>query len=471
MPAPTRLDALRNCFEGIIPAVIATCSADGEPNVSLLSHVQYVDERHVALSRQFFNKTTKNVEANPQALVAVFDPLTLERYRLRLRYVRAEKEGPLFDGMSRRIQAIASHTGMAGVFKLLSADVYEVLSVDHEPDLVRPPAPGEDALPELAEPPPALPPAERTELWALARISTRIGRAGDLDQLFAALFQSLAEDFGFTHAMLFLPEEPGERLVAIATNGYGGSGVGAEVRRGDGLVGTVAAERSPLRLSPIDCQLRYARAVREQVSAAGGASLRPEVPLPGLPDARSAMALPLLSRDRLVGVLALESRDPCTFESWHEAFLAVVANQVAAGLAELMERDLPDEPSAPAAAAAGRAGHDLGARRRRSFCFYRNDDCVFVDGEYLVRNVPGRIFWKLLTAFSGERRVEFSNRELRLDPSLGLPEIKDNLESRLILLRRRLEQKCPDVRLVPRGRGRFALEVDGDVELSERNTA
>src|SRR5207253_1398847 len=111
------LASLSRCFQGLLPSVVATCAADGTPNVTFLSQVYAVDDRHVALSCQFFNKTRRNVGENAWAFVELIDPLTLDCYHLTVRFVRSDTSGALFDQMALRIQAIASVTGMQGVFR------------------------------------------------------------------------------------------------------------------------------------------------------------------------------------------------------------------------------------------------------------------------------------------------------------------------------------------------------------------
>jgi adenylate cyclase len=125
-----RLSDIAACFEGIIPAEIATASADGVPNVTNLSRVHLIDDERVALSNQFFSKTVRNLAENPYGCVVVIDPLTYDSYRMLVQYERTERRGPLFERMRRDVDAIAALTGMEGVFKLRSVDVYRVLELE-----------------------------------------------------------------------------------------------------------------------------------------------------------------------------------------------------------------------------------------------------------------------------------------------------------------------------------------------------
>jgi adenylate cyclase len=119
------------CFDGVIPPVIATCSASGIPNLTHLSQLYLVDDEHVALSNQFFGKTTANLRENPKASVLVTDSQTYATYRLGLSFERSETSGELFDHLRASIDAIAAMMGMKDVFSLRAADVYRVLSCEN----------------------------------------------------------------------------------------------------------------------------------------------------------------------------------------------------------------------------------------------------------------------------------------------------------------------------------------------------
>ena len=60
------LESIRTCFEGLMPALLASVDGEGTPNVTYVSQVHYVDAAHVALTYQFFNKTRRNMHVNPR---------------------------------------------------------------------------------------------------------------------------------------------------------------------------------------------------------------------------------------------------------------------------------------------------------------------------------------------------------------------------------------------------------------------
>src|SRR5215471_4198800 len=176
------LDSIRNSLEGAIPSCIATCAQDGTPNVTLVSQVHYVDPSHVALSFQFFNKTRQNVLENPRVAATVIDPETSAQYSLELHYLRTETSGPVFESMKARLAGIASHTGMADIFRLQGSDIYEVLKIS--------------AIPGVTLPPQRL---KRNLLAALRASSGTINRSADLASLLDLVLISLESHFEIRH--------------------------------------------------------------------------------------------------------------------------------------------------------------------------------------------------------------------------------------------------------------------------------
>ena len=436
------LDLARNCLEGTIPAVIATCAADGTPNAAYVSQMQYVDAGHVALTFQFFNKTRENILANPQATALVIDPVTSASFRLSLLYLRTETEGPLFQAMKARLAGIASHTGMAGVFKLRGADIYAVPLVEQIKGDSRP-----------------RPPRARNLLHALRLAGERLGECADLGALFDQTLSLLAHEFRISHAMLLVADLPNQRLYTVASRGYAITGVGSEIAIGDGVIGVAAQYRVPIRINHMTLEYRYGSVSCD--GTAGAAPLESAIPFPGLAEPHSQLAVPVTVGARLLGVLCVESPQDHAFSYDDEDALVALACLVGTTAAALQQSaDAAPSASGPSGASAPQ-GPVVEVRH------YRGNHSVFVGSDYLIKGVAGAILWRLLQVQAESGRCDFSNRELRAMSDLGLPDLSDNLEARLVLLQRRLAERCRVIALEKTGRGQMRLVLLGRLRLTE----
>ena len=437
------LTSIRDCFEGVIPSVVATLDAEGVPNVSYLSQVYLVDDDHVALSNQFFSKTADNVRATGRATIIVVSGRSGAQYRLDLVHEASLTTGDLFDRMAAQLSAIGTQQGAGEIMKLRSAELYRV-------EACRP-----LAGPTFAAPAPATPhPKADERLTQAARLSAAIGAESDADAMVDRALEGLISDFGFSNAMVLAVDPAEGRLTTLASRGYPIGGAGSEVALGEGVIGIAATGRRPVRLSDMSRGRRMAAAVR----ASARMDADRHIPLPGLAEPQSQLAAPMINRGKVYGVLFTESPDRFRFGPDDEAALTLIGGQLAAclRLADLEAGELsPERPGA-------RQPLPGAPFRVKLFAY---DDSLFIDETYVIKGVPGRLLFHFLRIYAESGRCDFTNREVRLESTLRLPDLKDNLETRLILLRRRLEERQTPVRLSRPGRGQIRLEVEGTPHL------
>ena len=433
------LRPLRASLQGVIPSPFATCSAVGMPNVTYLSLVAYVDAERVATSRQFLSKSRENLRENPRAQVIVVDPESGEQHVLDLRYLHTEVEGEVFEALRANVDAAASQTGMGDVFRLRGADIHGVERC------VRLGAAGPAAA------------GSRDLLEPVEQVARRLAGCTSYEEVARVALEALDDQLGLAHAILLAHDAPGGRLFAVAGYGYEASAVGAEVAVGDGLIGTAALRGRLVVQSSLQRSQTMARAVT-------GSTPDPrDVPLPGLPTARSAAAVPLPLGGEILGVLYVESERAAAFVGAWEPALRLLGAHLAAALAA--RGAAPEDPHR------GPSARPVPAGPEAEVVHYAADDTVLCEGEYVVKGVPGRILWALLREHAATGRTAFSNRELRLDESLGLPAGNDNLEARLLVLRRRLAEGATPIGLERVGRGRLELAVARPLRLVDVPTA
>ena len=459
-PDPTSADPLglrdlRRCFDGRVPATIATISGSGVPNVTQISLVHQVDRERLALSNQFMSKTSRNVAENPCASLLIIDPASFSEYRLTIRYERTERRGPVFERLRDDVDNVAALSGMRDVFRLRSADIFVV----DEIEVVR----DNDAPTARASRP------QSVGLSACGELAARMSRSLDLGAMVAMALEGLDQLLGYRHSSMMLLDERAQRLFTLASHGFPAEGVGSEIAIGDGVAGAAAKICRPVRVGGLHQMQHYSEAVRQAYEREGAIDPAPDIALPGLDDAESRLAVPAMVKGELIGVLVVESPLVVAFDEDDEAVLSMVATLIAQ-MAQLERVELDAVAMADAPAPVGLAtepaaddGHEVQVR------FYSQDGSIFLDGEYLIRGVAGRVLWSLLLQHEATGQREFANKELRLDKSLDLPGFRDNLDTRLVLLRRRLDERQASIRIERTGRGRFRIDIAGRLNLDAYN--
>ncbi len=147
----------------------------------------------------------------------------------------------------------------------------------------------------------------------------------------------------------------------------------------------------PIRVGNLRQMAKYSLSVRRAFEARGSVCPGCEIPVPGLADGEP----PGGARDgggQLVGVLTVES-DELAFDDADEAALSVVASVVASGIeAERAGAPRRGRPGSPESAAVPTTP-SLAVTHVR---FFAVDGSTFLDGDYLIKGVAGRILWSLL---------------------------------------------------------------------------
>lgn len=168
------------------------------------------------------------------------------------------------------------------------------------------------------------------EVRIIQQVSREITSTLKVEEILGIILQSLDETLGFRHAMILLLDDASETLRVAASRGYPESGVGVSVPVGVGTIGVVAKRRRIMRVGNLKSARSYGAAVRSGMDGtpAGAAP----VALPGLPDGQSQIAIPLVSKDRLIGVFAVESPVPAAFDAVDEVLVTILAHQAASAI-------------------------------------------------------------------------------------------------------------------------------------------
>lgn len=155
------------------------------------------------------------------------------------------------------------------------------------------------------------------QLRAMSYVARQTAEVQDLTSLLNTVARLVTDQFGFYHTGIFLMNEAGSQVILQAASSEGGQRMiekGHSLSVGtQGIVGHVAAQKKPRIALDVGTDAVFFN--------------NPDLPL-----TRSEVALPLLIRSKVLGVLDIQSEKPQAFEIDDVDVLQALADQVAVAI-------------------------------------------------------------------------------------------------------------------------------------------
>lgn len=145
-------------------------------------------------------------------------------------------------------------------------------------------------------------------LKALIDIGQELASTIELEELLNRILRISREVFRFENAIIRLLDAERGVLTTAASYGYAEDATRHEIRLGQGVMGKVAATGKPVLVADVDRLPDYVR---------------------GIHGARSELAVPLIAREKVIGVFNVESPHPHAFRPEDIAPLMTMAGQAA----------------------------------------------------------------------------------------------------------------------------------------------
>jgi PAS domain S-box-containing protein len=143
---------------------------------------------------------------------------------------------------------------------------------------------------------------------ALLDVGKELAAITDLDRLLPRILEISREVFNFDNAIIRLLSADGQQLETVASFGYSDESAAMPILLGQGIMGKAARFGRPYLISNLNASDDY---------------------IPGIEAACSELAVPLIAREKTIGVLNVESTKPKAFNSSDCDALSILAGQAA----------------------------------------------------------------------------------------------------------------------------------------------